>query len=124
MPRCRFKDCQETTASTSGNLYRHERNAHGMHGGRNSYLCPYSNCKKSREGNGFNERNKLKDHIRRHSQKPYLAPNHIAAPLQTNLDLVESGSDSRLATGTLVWPFECNGRYDPGILQLPMHVEC
>ncbi|XTI83177.1 hypothetical protein V2W45_1506923 [Cenococcum geophilum] len=71
-----------------------------MHGGRNPYLCPYSNCKKSQEGNGFTKRYKLKNHIRQHTQNLDLAPNNIAAPLQTNLDLVESSSNFQLGLFT------------------------
>lgn len=111
--QCRFKGCQ-ITVTKSSNRPRHERKAHGIHIGRNSYLCPYPDCKKSRKGKGFNEPWGLETHKRIHTQNPYLTPSHIATPPQTNLDSAGPSSNPQPATDTLVLPFECNG-YPPSL---------
>ena len=43
--------------TTSGNLKRHERGAHGKHGGPETYKCPHQGCK------AFSSR---KEHLKAH----------------------------------------------------------
>lgn len=52
--------------SSNACLFRHEREAHGLHGhGDNPHLCLWEGCERSAPGNGFPRRWNLYDHMRR-----------------------------------------------------------
>lgn len=52
--------------SSNACLFRHEREAHGLHGhGDNPHLCLFEGCDRSVPGNGFPRRWNLFDHMRR-----------------------------------------------------------
>ncbi|KIW14082.1 hypothetical protein PV08_06863 [Exophiala spinifera] len=67
--RCRFTDkpeCEDARFSSNACLFRHEREAHGLHNhGFNPFLCKFLDCDRSREGNGFPRRWNQRDHMRR-----------------------------------------------------------
>lgn len=66
--RCKVPTCVDTQLRFSSNacLFRHEREAHGLHGhGDNPHLCLWEGCERSAPGNGFPRRWNLYDHMRR-----------------------------------------------------------
>ncbi|KAJ5965768.1 hypothetical protein N7481_012482 [Penicillium waksmanii] len=66
--RCKVPACVDTQLRFSSNacLFRHEREAHGLHGhGDNPHLCLWEGCERSVSGNGFPRRWNLYDHMRR-----------------------------------------------------------
>ena len=64
--RCKDGQCADAHFSSNACLFRHEREAHGMHGhGENPNLCHFSSCERSIPGNGFPRRWNLRDHMRR-----------------------------------------------------------
>ena len=59
-------DCQEKAFSSNAVLFRHEREAHGLHGhGDNPWTCAYDGCERRKHGNGFPRKWNLYDHMRR-----------------------------------------------------------
>lgn len=68
--RCKFAngsgECEEARFSSNACLFRHEREAHGMHNhGVNPYLCMFPGCDRAKEGNGFPRRWNQRDHMKR-----------------------------------------------------------
>ncbi|KAL4966022.1 putative C2H2 finger domain protein [Aspergillus stella-maris] len=66
--RCRVPTCMDAQLHFSSNacLFRHEREAHGLHGhGDNPHLCLFDGCDRSVPGYGFPRRWNLFDHMRR-----------------------------------------------------------
>ncbi|KAJ5106049.1 hypothetical protein NUU61_003396 [Penicillium alfredii] len=66
--RCRVPTCMDAQLRFSSNacLFRHEREAHGLHGhGDNPHLCLWEGCERSVPGYGFPRRWNLFDHMRR-----------------------------------------------------------
>ncbi|KAI9369026.1 putative C2H2 finger domain protein [Aspergillus egyptiacus] len=66
--RCRVPSCMDAQLHFSSNacLFRHEREAHGLHGhGDNPHLCLFEGCDRSIPGYGFPRRWNLYDHMRR-----------------------------------------------------------
>ncbi|KAL4931079.1 putative C2H2 finger domain protein [Aspergillus undulatus] len=66
--RCRDPSCIDAQLHFSSNacLFRHEREAHGLHGhGENPHLCLFEGCDRSMPGFGFPRRWNLFDHMRR-----------------------------------------------------------
>ncbi|OJJ60527.1 hypothetical protein ASPSYDRAFT_148141 [Aspergillus sydowii CBS 593.65] len=66
--RCRVPSCMDAQLHFSSNacLFRHEREAHGLHGhGDNPHLCLFEGCDRSIPGYGFPRRWNLFDHMRR-----------------------------------------------------------
>lgn len=64
--RCKVPQCVDAHFSSNACLFRHEREAHGMHGhGENPHLCHFPSCERSIPGNGFPRRWNLHDHMRR-----------------------------------------------------------
>ncbi|KAL6248069.1 hypothetical protein RBB50_005417 [Rhinocladiella similis] len=67
--RCRFTDkpeCEDARFSSNACLFRHEREAHGLHNhGFNPFLCKFMDCDRSKPGNGFPRRWNQRDHMRR-----------------------------------------------------------
>ncbi|KAL4809934.1 hypothetical protein BDV18DRAFT_156308 [Aspergillus unguis] len=66
--RCRIPSCMDAQLHFSSNacLFRHEREAHGLHGhGDNPHLCLFDGCDRSIPGYGFPRRWNLFDHMRR-----------------------------------------------------------
>ncbi|KAJ0423644.1 hypothetical protein BJY00DRAFT_309883 [Aspergillus carlsbadensis] len=66
--RCRAPGCMDAQLQFSSNacLFRHEREAHGLHGhGDNPHLCLFEGCDRSIPGYGFPRRWNLFDHMRR-----------------------------------------------------------
>ncbi|KAL2834847.1 hypothetical protein BDW59DRAFT_101 [Aspergillus cavernicola] len=66
--RCRVPSCMDAQLHFSSNacLFRHEREAHGLHGhGDNPHLCLFDGCDRSIPGYGFPRRWNLFDHMRR-----------------------------------------------------------
>ncbi|KAI8711505.1 hypothetical protein NCS52_01414300 [Fusarium sp. LHS14.1] len=64
--KCRAPGCQSTSFSSTACLFRHEREAHALHGyGDKPYLCPQQGCERAIPGNGFPRRWNLVDHMRR-----------------------------------------------------------
>lgn len=59
-------ECDGARFSSNACLFRHEREAHGMHNhGLNPYLCLFHGCERSRQGNGFPRRWNQRDHMKR-----------------------------------------------------------
>ncbi|KAJ5161305.1 hypothetical protein N7492_006697 [Penicillium capsulatum] len=66
--RCKVAACMDAQLRFSSNacLFRHEREAHGLHGhGDNPHLCLWEGCERSVPGYGFPRRWNLYDHMRR-----------------------------------------------------------
>ncbi|RSL94762.1 hypothetical protein CEP52_012469 [Fusarium oligoseptatum] len=64
--KCRVSGCQSTSFSSTACLFRHEREAHALHGyGDKPFLCPQEGCERAAPGNGFPRRWNLVDHMRR-----------------------------------------------------------
>lgn len=66
--RCKVPACMDAQLRFSSNacLFRHEREAHGLHGhGDNPHLCLWEGCERSVPGYGFPRRWNLFDHMRR-----------------------------------------------------------
>lgn len=66
--RCKFTDaeCEEARFSSNACLFRHEREAHGLHNhGVNPFVCKFEDCDRARPGNGFPRRWNLRDHMKR-----------------------------------------------------------
>ncbi|KAJ5884792.1 hypothetical protein N7495_009302 [Penicillium taxi] len=66
--RCKVPVCMDAQLRFSSNacLFRHEREAHGLHGhGDNPHLCLWEGCERSVPGYGFPRRWNLYDHMRR-----------------------------------------------------------
>lgn len=67
--RCKFADrpeCEDARFSSNACLFRHEREAHGLHNhGVNPFLCKFPDCDRAREGNGFPRRWNQRDHMKR-----------------------------------------------------------
>jgi hypothetical protein len=66
--RCKVSTCMDAQLQFSSNacLFRHEREAHGLHGhGDNPYLCLFEGCDRSIQGYGFPRRWNLYDHMKR-----------------------------------------------------------
>ncbi|ODH51227.1 hypothetical protein GX48_02655 [Paracoccidioides brasiliensis] len=64
--RCKVNQCVDAHFSSNACLFRHEREAHGMHGhGENPHLCRFATCERSVPGNGFPRRWNLHDHMKR-----------------------------------------------------------
>ncbi|EHY60356.1 hypothetical protein ABEF92_005880 [Exophiala dermatitidis] len=67
--KCRFADrpeCEDARFSSNACLFRHEREAHGLHNhGLNPFLCKFPDCDRAREGNGFPRRWNQRDHMKR-----------------------------------------------------------
>jgi hypothetical protein len=62
--QCRHADCRELKFSSNACLFRHEREAHGMHAyGKNPHRCHFTGCERAIEG--FPRRWNLYDHMRR-----------------------------------------------------------
>lgn len=67
---CRYAtskvDCEELRFSSNACLFRHEREAHGMHNhGTNPFRCKYPDCERAKENNGFPRRWNQRDHMKR-----------------------------------------------------------
>lgn len=61
---CKDEGCRDLKFSSNACLFRHEREAHSMHGhGEN--LCKFRNCERAQPGNGFPRRWNLGDHMKR-----------------------------------------------------------
>ncbi|KAJ5886976.1 uncharacterized protein N7473_009650 [Penicillium subrubescens] len=66
--RCKHASCVDNMLRFSSNacLFRHEREAHGMHGhGECPHLCLFEGCERSVPGFGFPRRWNLHDHMKR-----------------------------------------------------------
>ncbi|UPL00388.1 hypothetical protein LCI18_011322 [Fusarium solani-melongenae] len=64
--KCRVPGCQSTSFSSTACLFRHEREAHALHGyGDKPFICPQEGCERATPGNGFPRRWNLVDHMRR-----------------------------------------------------------
>jgi hypothetical protein len=62
--QCKHADCRELKFSSNACLFRHEREAHGMHFyGKNPHRCCFAGCDRAIEG--FPRRWNLRDHMRR-----------------------------------------------------------
>ncbi|CAI6332942.1 unnamed protein product [Periconia digitata] len=64
--RCVREDCADVVFSSTAELLRHEREAHGLHGHvLNPNLCYYPNCERSMAGKGYRRRYNLIHHMKR-----------------------------------------------------------
>lgn len=66
--RCKVQkpECQEKVFSSNACLFRHEREAHGLHGhGENPNICWFAGCDRAKPGNGFPRKWNLGDHMKR-----------------------------------------------------------
>ncbi|KAL4875617.1 hypothetical protein BJY04DRAFT_154525 [Aspergillus karnatakaensis] len=102
--RCRVPSCMDAQLQFSSNacLFRHEREAHGLHGhGDNPHLCLFEGCDRSIPGYGFPRRWNLFDHMRRvhdyaSSERPS-SPD--ASPVMNQSKKKESAGRKRRVTG-------------------------
>ncbi|KAL2818884.1 hypothetical protein BJX63DRAFT_419033 [Aspergillus granulosus] len=102
--RCRVPSCIDAQLQFSSNacLFRHEREAHGLHGhGDNPHLCLFEGCDRSIPGYGFPRRWNLFDHMRRvhdyaSSERPS-SPD--ASPTSGSTKKKESTGRKRRVTG-------------------------
>ncbi|KAL4900820.1 hypothetical protein BDW74DRAFT_182405 [Aspergillus multicolor] len=102
--RCRVPTCMDAQLHFSSNacLFRHEREAHGLHGhGDNPHLCLFEGCDRSIPGYGFPRRWNLYDHMRRvhdyaSSERPS-SPD--ASPTTTQPKKKETAGRKRRVTG-------------------------
>jgi hypothetical protein len=63
---CTHHDCGSPRFSSNACLFRHQREAHGLHGhGENPHLCRFPACERAQERNGFPRKWNLKDHMKR-----------------------------------------------------------
>ncbi|KLJ06719.1 hypothetical protein EMPG_17781 [Blastomyces silverae] len=77
--RCKVSQCVDAHFSSNACLFRHEREAHGMHGhGENPHLCHFSACERSVPGNGFPRRWNLHDHMKR--VHDYTSSERVSSP--------------------------------------------
>jgi hypothetical protein len=83
--RCMKEECRLLRGFTySGTLLRHEREAHGLHGGPKPLVnCPYKNCRRN-TGKGFSRQENLNEHIRR-VHTGYSLEASPEAPLEVSL---------------------------------------
>ncbi|PGH34539.1 hypothetical protein GX50_02622 [[Emmonsia] crescens] len=80
--RCKVSQCVDAHFSSNACLFRHEREAHGMHGhGENPHLCHFSICERSVPGNGFPRRWNLHDHMKR--VHDYTSSERVSSPEQS-----------------------------------------
>ncbi|OJD11634.1 hypothetical protein AJ78_07628 [Emergomyces pasteurianus Ep9510] len=80
--RCKITQCVDAHFSSNACLFRHEREAHGMHGhGENPHLCHFSTCERSVPGNGFPRRWNLHDHMKR--VHDYTSSERVSSPEQS-----------------------------------------
>ena len=64
--KCKVPECKQAQFSSNACLFRHEREAHGLHGhGKDPYRCKFANCERAAEGAGFPRKWNLGDHMRR-----------------------------------------------------------
>lgn len=64
--KCKVPECNQAQFSSNACLFRHEREAHGLHGhGKDPYRCKFPNCDRAVEGMGFPRKWNLGDHMRR-----------------------------------------------------------
>src|SRR5208282_771438 len=62
--RCKVISCENLQFSSTACLFRHEREAHAMHGhGDIPFLCTYEGCERGLLGNGFPRHWNLRDHM-------------------------------------------------------------
>ncbi|KAL1993708.1 hypothetical protein VTN49DRAFT_2377 [Thermomyces lanuginosus] len=89
--RCKVPACvaQNLHFSSNACLFRHEREAHGLHGhGDNPHLCLFEGCDRSIPGYGFPRRWNLFDHMKRvHDYSPSDQP--------SSPDTASSGSSKK-----------------------------
>ena len=63
---CAYHECGSLRFSSNAYLFRHQREAHGLHCyGENPHLCHFSGCERALERNGFPRKWNLKDHMKR-----------------------------------------------------------
>jgi hypothetical protein len=63
---CTHHECGSPRFSSNACLFRHQREAHGLHGhGENPHLCHFPTCERAQERNGFPRKWNLKDHMKR-----------------------------------------------------------
>jgi hypothetical protein len=63
---CTHNGCNSPQFSSNACLFRHQREAHGLHGhGENPHLCHYPGCERAQDRNGFPRKWNLKDHMKR-----------------------------------------------------------
>ena len=84
--RCKDEKCASLEFSSNACLFRHEREAHGMHGhGDNPYPCHFRDCDRAKPGQGFPRRWNLWDHMKRvHDYKPAEEERKTAASKQSS----------------------------------------
>ncbi|CAL5867972.1 uncharacterized protein PFLUO_LOCUS2195 [Penicillium psychrofluorescens] len=102
--RCKVDVCLDAQLRFSSNacLFRHEREAHGLHGhGDNPNLCLWEGCERSVPGYGFPRRWNLFDHMRR--VHDYTTSEHPsspeAPPVTTSIKKQEPAGRKRRVTG-------------------------
>jgi len=89
--QCKHADCRGLQFSSNACLFRHEREAHGMHFyGKNPHRCQYAGCDRAIEG--FPRRWNLHDHMRR-------VHKHNASQLMDTKDDYSSGEVSSKRKG-------------------------
>ncbi|KAK2800820.1 hypothetical protein FQN50_007961 [Emmonsiellopsis sp. PD_5] len=80
--RCKDTRCVDAHFSSNACLFRHEREAHGLHGhGENPHLCHFPTCERAVPGNGFPRRWNLHDHMKR--VHDYTSSERVSSPEQS-----------------------------------------
>ncbi|KAJ5623431.1 hypothetical protein N7490_012036 [Penicillium lividum] len=98
--RCKVPVCMDGQLRFSSNacLFRHEREAHGLHGhGDNPHLCLWEGCERSVPGYGFPRRWNLYDHMRR--VHDYVSSERHSSPETSPVAAPVKKKDSPVSTG-------------------------
>jgi hypothetical protein len=98
---CRYantkQDCEDLRFSSNACLFRHEREAHGLHNhGHNPFLCKFPTCERAKANNGFPRKWNLRDHMKRmHNHIEDDGDDRRRRPAPSSVAMRRSGSGGR-----------------------------